>query len=85
MCTGHGPYPPRPAIEGSPNVFINGIPANRQGDLWAPHCAAGCHPGSSSKGSSTVKVNGKDAMRQGDSIDCGSFSAQGSINVFIGG
>lgn len=37
-CTGHECFPPRPAIEGSPNVFVNGIAAVRLADRYAVHC-----------------------------------------------
>lgn len=83
-CTGHGSFPPRLPAQGSPNVFINNKQAVRKDDLWQPHCSGSCHTGKSKKGSGTVFINGKDAMRIGDPIDCGSFIAQGSNNVFIG-
>ena len=30
ICTGHGCWPSRSSIEGSPDVFVNGIPWHRQ-------------------------------------------------------
>lgn len=86
ICTGHGCFPPRPNIQGSPNVFVNGRPAHRVGDAWAAHCCGvPCHAGTAAKGSSTVFVNGKPLCRVGDDVDCGSKMAQGSPNVFAGG
>ena len=86
ICTGHGGYPPRNNIEGSSNVFINGIAAHRVGDAWPEHCDGDdCHPSVTASGSSTVFINGKPAARLGDSIACGSVIAQGSPDVFIGG
>lgn len=41
LCTGHGCYPPRPNIEGSPNVFVNSRPHHRLGDGWSVHCVPG--------------------------------------------
>lgn len=87
LCTGHDLCPPRPLVQGSPNVFINGKPAGRVGDLYAPH---GCfyhppHTGVIASGSSTVFINGKPAGRVGDPVSCGSAVAQGSPTVFIGG
>jgi len=38
ICTGHDCYPSRPNDQGSPNVFVNGIPWHRQGDHWEAHC-----------------------------------------------
>lgn len=84
-CTGHGPYPPRLPAQASPDVFINGIAAIRNGDLWNAHCAGSCHPGTNAAGSSTVFINNKNSQRMGDPVDCGSYIAQGSPNVFIGG
>jgi uncharacterized Zn-binding protein involved in type VI secretion len=80
-CTGHGNAPPRPNIQGSPDVFINGKPAHRQGDKWAIHQN---HPGMLAKGSSTVFVNGRGQGRVGDPVNCGSRCAQGSPDVFAG-
>lgn len=37
ICSGHGCWPPRPCIMGSPNVLVNGLPAHRLGDLWGIH------------------------------------------------
>ena len=86
-CTGHGTWPPRPSTGGSGDVFVNGIPAHRQGDDWAVHCndVPVCHAGSLAAGSGTVFVNGKQLGRVGDSVSCGSAVAAGSGNVFAGG
>ena len=74
--------------EGSPNVFVNGIPWFRQGDKNTPHLLPGdpcpTHAAPIASGSSTVIINGKGAGRIGDSISgCTSVSA-GSSNVFAG-
>lgn len=82
LCSGHGNAPPRPSIQGSTNVFVNGIGAHRKDDNWAIHTG---HGGTLAMGSSTVYINGKAAGRIGDPITCGSVVAQGSSNVFIGG
>jgi uncharacterized Zn-binding protein involved in type VI secretion len=85
ICTGHGPFPPRANSSSSGNVFVNGKGSIRKDDSYAAHCVgSACHTGAASTGSGTVFINGRDAMRQGDPIDCGSFIAQGSNNVFIG-
>lgn len=85
-CTGHGGFPPRANDEGSPNVFVNGIPAHRQGDHWVTHCAGdSCQDGALSGGSSSVFVNGKALGRIGDDVSCGSVVASGSGDVFAGG
>ena len=90
MCTGHGCWPPRPNVQGSPNVFINGKPAHRVGDAWAEHCCVVedellCHSSVLRSGSSSVFINGKSAGRVGDAVYCGSSVASGSADVFIGG
>lgn len=86
MCTGHSTFPPRPSTSGSPNVFINGIPAHRVGDSWAAHCAPrkGCHGSSQATGSPSVFINNIALARVGDQIACGSFNAAGSPDVFSG-
>jgi len=83
---GHGCYPPRSADEGSPNVFVNGIPVVRVGDHYPTHCCPGgpCHDGVASGGSSSVFVNGKPVHRNGDAISCGDTASNGSPNVFAG-
>lgn len=86
QCTGHGSFFPRANDEGSPNVFINGKAAHRQGDHWVHHDDRDTsHDSTLSEGSGTVFINGKQAGRIGDSVACGSVIAQGSDNVFIGG
>ncbi|WP_043081646.1 PAAR domain-containing protein [Pluralibacter gergoviae] len=37
IAKGHGCFPDTPIIEGSPDVFINGRPAARSGDVAAPY------------------------------------------------
>lgn len=89
ITTGHGCWPPSVVPGTASTVFINNLPAVKQGDAMIPHtCVVPKHPthGSSvSKGSSSVNVEGKQAVRIGDPIGCGSVIAQGSSNVFIGG
>lgn len=77
---GHGKCKPVVAVQASDNVFINGIPAVRQGDAFKPHCK---HKGKA-VGGGTVYINGKLAQRVGDKLTCGDTSAQGSSNVFMG-
>jgi uncharacterized Zn-binding protein involved in type VI secretion len=86
MCSGHGCYPPRPAVEGSDDVFINDRSAHREGDEWATHHCPhhDDHSGSLVKGSSTVRINGRGAGRIGDRVSCGSVAVTGSHNVLIG-
>ena len=75
--------------EGSPNVFVNGIPWSRQGDINTVHLLPGtpcpAHTAPISSGSSTVKVNGRGAGRVGDAISGCTSVAAGSSNVFAGG
>ena len=74
---------------GSPNVFVNGIAASRQGDPNTTHKLPGdpcpAHSSSITVGSTTVFVNGKGAGRVGDSLAGCTAVAAGSPNVFIGG
>ena len=74
---------------GSPNVFANGIPISRQGDVNTVHLKPGspCPPHAKpiTAGSSTVKVNSKGCGRIGDAISGCTSVAAGSGNVFAGG
>ena len=75
---------------GSPDVFVNGIPWSRQGDINTPHllpCPPGCcvHVAPIATGSSTVFVNGKGSGRIGDGISGCTSVAVGSPNVIAGG
>ncbi len=83
--SGHGCWGDHNIDAGSQNVFVNGIPASRAGDVSTAHCClADCHTGKMS-GSNSVFINGKSAQKVGDPVDCGSTQAAGSQNVFIGG
>lgn len=87
-CTGHQCYPPRQNVQGSPNVYCNGIPVHRQSDLWAVHCCGSppnCHSGALVKGSATVYANSLQMARVGDPVSCGSTAMQGSGTVYCGG
>ena len=72
---------------GSPNVFVNGIPWSRQGDVNTPHLLGGgpkcpVHTAPISIGSTEVFVNNLGAGRIGDAT-CTAV-AEGSPNVFAG-
>ncbi|MGQ8775423.1 PAAR domain-containing protein [Serratia sp. NA_112.1] len=67
---------------GSPNVFINGIPAGVVGISVA---ACSLHGASVvASGSGTVFINGSPAARLGDTTSCGASITCGSGNVLIG-
>lgn len=86
LCTGHGCFPPRPNVQGSTDVFVNGLGAHRVTDTWASHCCGPvCHASVQAGGSGTVYVNGLSLARIGDPVACGSVCATGSQNVFAGG
>ena len=74
---------------GSGNVFCNGIPISRQGDVNTVHLLPGVpcppHAAAIASGSSTVKVNGKGCGRGGFGITVCTSVAAGSSNVFAGG
>jgi uncharacterized Zn-binding protein involved in type VI secretion len=74
--------------EGSDNVFVNGIPWSRQGDVNTPHLlpSVPCptHTAPIAVGSTSVFVNGKGAGRVGDAISGCTSVAAGSPNVFCG-
>lgn len=84
MTNGHG-FPPKPIVSGASTVFINGVPAARQGDATSVHCLGPiCHSGAIAAGSSTVFVEGKPAARTGDPDCCGDTMGPGSGNVICG-
>jgi|TARA_B100000780_G_scaffold174368_1_gene122103 uncharacterized Zn-binding protein involved in type VI secretion len=76
-------------LEGSNNVFVNGIAWSRQGDNNNSHLLPGApcpsHSAPITIGSKTVFVNSKGAGRIGDAITGCTSVAEGSTNVFAGG
>ena len=74
---------------GSGDVFVNGIPLSRQGDVNTGHLLPGSpcpsHAAPIAVGSTTVFVNTKGAGRVGDAISGCTSVAAGSPNVFAGG
>lgn len=88
ICTGHGPYPPRPNVQASVNVFIKGRGVHRAGDAWASHCRVSppfdCHTSVMSRPSSSFFANGKIVALKGDPVQCGSFTAQGEPTAIFG-
>lgn len=82
-CSGHSCWPPRPTIDGSPNIFVNSLEAIRVSDPYDIHCCPPCHGGTAAEGSPDVFYNSLAAHRIGDAVSCGSYAAQGSPDVFI--
>ena len=74
--------------EGSPDVFVNGIPWSRFGDVNTPHLLPGdpcpTHSAAIAVGSKTVFINGRGAGRIGDAIASCTSVAEGSEDVFAG-
>lgn len=74
---------------GSGNVFVNGIPVSRQGDVNTGHLLPGSpcpsHAAPIAVGSTTVFINGKGCGRVGDAISGCTSVAAGSPNVSAGG
>jgi len=73
---------------GSFDVFVNGRPWSRQGDVNTPHLLPGnpcpTHVAPIAIGSRTVFVNGKGGGRVGDKIATCTAVAVGSHDVFAG-
>ena len=71
--TDHDGFPPTPVIAASPDVFLDGKPVARQGDLLAPHDKPNNppHPRAIADGVSSVLVNGKPIAVTGAAVDCG--------------
>lgn len=83
--TDHEGFHPTAITAGSPDVFIDGIPAARVGDPLAPHDKPNHppHPRNIASGSSTVLVNGKPLAITGGAVDCGGVII-GSGTVIVG-
>ena len=75
-----------PAIQGSPDVRVNGRPALRVGDPGVHTVCCGANTWTSTTGSATVFINGKAAFRMGDKTQhCGGIGSliEGSPNVVV--
>jgi len=76
-----------PAIQGSPDVNVNRLPALRVGDPGIHSACCGTNTWTATEGSATVFINGKRAHRMGDqSRHCGGMGRliEGSPNVIVG-
>lgn len=69
-------------LDGSGNVFVNGVPKARKTD---PVFCVIHGIQSVVQGSPDVFVNGLPAARVGDLISCGAIIVAGSPNVFVNG
>jgi uncharacterized Zn-binding protein involved in type VI secretion len=73
--------------QGSPDVFINGLPAARVGDPSTTHLRPGSpctsHVSTISQGSPDVFVNGIALARVGDPLSGCTTIAAGSPDVFV--
>ncbi len=80
-------YPPAPCtLGGSPDVLANGFPVARLTDIYNQIHVCGDDEhfmGLAITGSDTVFINGLPAHRAGDSIQCGDFAANGSLDVIL--
>ena len=77
-----------PAIQGSPDVIVNGKPAVRVGDQGIHSACCGPNMWKAAAGSGTVFVNNIAAHRLGDqTTHCGGSGTmiEGSDNVMTGG
>ena len=78
-------FPPRTALEGSSDTYVNNRPLHCVTHKWNVHCSpCGCHPGTLSSGCETVICNWLNVGRCGDNISCGSKVATCSSDVIIG-
>ena len=82
--TQHDGYYETAIIAGSSTVFIDGLPAARQGDPLTLHAKPDHppHPRKIAGGSSSVFIDGLPAARTGDAIDCGGVViGGGTVNI----
>lgn len=76
-----------PAMTGSPDVWVNGLPALRVGDTGVHSACCGPNTWIATKGSPAVLINGMQAHRLLDEDQhCGGkgFMLEASMNVFVG-
>ncbi len=76
-----------PAVQGSPDVFVNSLPGLRVGDPGIHTACCSSNKWNAKKGSKTVFINGKPAYRMLDQDKhCGGDGVllQGSVNVLVG-
>jgi uncharacterized Zn-binding protein involved in type VI secretion len=76
-----------PAIMGSPDVFVNGLPALRVDDMGIHAVCCGPNMWKAQQGAPTVFINGKAAYRLNDpSKHCGGSGQliEGSGDVIVG-
>lgn len=66
LAMGHGCWPPHNTIQGSEDVFVEGLSVFRSGDDIQPHSCCGTHKSYGGTGSPTVFVNGKAIQRVSD-------------------
>ena len=86
ICTGHGCFPPRASVQGSPDVFTNDIPQHRLTDGWSTHCCGPpCHASNLCAGSPNVFANNKNIGRKDDEYTAGHPITTGSPDVFANG
>lgn len=83
------PHPVQgPAVNGSPNVMVNGMPALRVGDPGVHMACCAANSWTAAMGSGTVFINNIPAHRLGDmTTHCGGVGnlIVGSTNVIVGG
>lgn len=82
--TDHDGFHPTKVTAGSPDVFIDGVPAARVGDPLEPHDKPNNpkHGRTIATGSSTVFINGKPASLTGGKISCGGVTiGNGTVNI----
>jgi len=72
-------------LTGSPNVFINGKPVVRVGDVVSPHGSGSHGSAVMATGSATFSVNGIPVCRVGDLASCGHVGSPGSTQTIFSG
>ena len=76
-----------PAVQGSPDVLVNFLPAVRVGDMGIHAPCCGPNNWTAKTGSATVMINSKPAHRMGDTDQhCGGVGTltEGSTDVIVG-
>ncbi|HEY3591737.1 MAG TPA: PAAR domain-containing protein [Buttiauxella sp.] len=78
ICSGHGGFPPRPAVTNEPFMTVNGLPVLVAGNMFAVHAdIVSSHDGSAISTRPYFTVNGVPIVCVGDPVSCGSSVATG--------
>ena len=83
LSTGHGAHPARRALNGNLKLFIGGLAAVCEGDLWEEHSTDPDGPAYAVSSNPKLYVDGKPVIVVGDQLTCGDSVATGSDTLVV--